>query len=79
MRLLVNTMTAEEKYSLLNSEKLPQPSQMQLYKKQKVFPQCVFAFLKPKPNFKHFLKIDESHSFCIFEIIDCKRRGYLKV
>ena len=66
MRLLVNTMTAEEKYSLLNSEKLPQPSQMQLYKKQKVFPQCVFAFLKPKSNFKHFFKIDESHIAYVF-------------
>ena len=37
--LLVNTLTAEDKYSACNGENLPQPIQMQLSKKQKTFSQ----------------------------------------
>ena len=37
MGLFVNTLTVEEKYSISNSEKFPQPIQMQLCKKQKKF------------------------------------------
>ena len=35
--LFVNTLSADDKYSLCNSEKLPQPIQMQLSKKHKFF------------------------------------------
>ena len=33
---LVNTLTADDKHSLGNTENLPEPTQMQLYKKQKI-------------------------------------------
>ena len=42
--LLVNTLTAVGKYSRLNCDKLKQPIQMKLYKKQKQFSQFFFAF-----------------------------------
>ena len=37
MELFVNTLTVEENYFPINNEKLPQPIQMQLCKKQKKF------------------------------------------
>ena len=37
LELFVNTLTAESKYSLCNSENLPQSFEMQLPKKQKSF------------------------------------------
>ena len=52
---------------------------MQLSKKQKVFSDFFAAFLKSKSNFEDFEKIDESHSLCISEIMDCERRGYLNI
>ena len=42
--LLINTLTAVGKYSRLNCDKLKQPIQMKLYKKQKQFSQFFFAF-----------------------------------
>ena len=35
--LFVNTSTADDKYSLLNSDNLTQPIKMQLSRKQKTF------------------------------------------
>ena len=35
--LFFNTLVADDKYSLRNSEKLPQPIQMELFKKQKSY------------------------------------------
>ena len=37
LRLFVNTLTTDDKYSLLNSDNLTQPIQMQLSQKQKFF------------------------------------------
>ena len=37
LRLFVNTLSADDKYSLCNSEKLPQPIQMQSSKKHEYF------------------------------------------
>ena len=56
--LFVNTMTADDTYSLNNSENLQQPIQMQLSKKRKFFA----SFLKPTSNFQHFAKKDDRHS-----------------
>ena len=52
---------------------------MQLSKKQKlkVFSELFDAFLKSTSNFEHFFKKDDPHSWCIYELIDCKRSGYL--
>ena len=52
--LFVNTLTADDKYSLLNNHNLTQPIQMQLSQKQKTFSQLFFAFLKSMLNFAHF-------------------------
>ena len=37
LRMFVNTLTADEKYSLLNNDNLRQPIQMKLSQKQKSF------------------------------------------
>ena len=54
--LFVNTLTADDKYSLCNRENLLQSIQMQLSKEQKVFSQYSAAFLKSVLNFEHFFK-----------------------
>ena len=41
--------------------------------------QFFFAYLKSILNFEHFFKKDTSHSFCISEIMDSKKRGYINV
>ena len=68
--LLVNTLPADEKYSVLNKENLMIPIQMQFSQKQKIFSQVLPAFLKSQINFKYFEKKDEPHRFCISEITD---------
>ena len=37
LRLFVNTLTVHDKHYLLNGDNLTQPTQMQLYEKQKTF------------------------------------------
>ena len=73
--LFVDKMTADDKYSLPNREKLWQPIQMQLCQKQKYFPQPFAALLRTTSNFQHVQKKDDPHSWCIFEIRDCEKRG----
>ena len=68
--LLVNTLAANEKYSVLNRDNLTIPIQMQLSQKQKTFSQFFAAFLKSTLNFKHFESKDDPHRFCIFEVTD---------
>ena len=70
LRLLVNTLAAEEKCPVLNRENLTIPIQMQLSQKQKTFSQFFAAFLKSTLNFEHFEKKDDPHRFCISEITD---------
>ena len=55
LRLLVKTLTIDDKHYLLKGDNLTQPIQMQLYKKQKRFSQIFFAFLKYILNFKHLV------------------------
>ena len=50
--LFVKILTADNKYSLRNSENLPQPIQMQLPKKQKPVSPFFVPFLKFTLNFK---------------------------
>ena len=68
LRLLVKTLTDDEKYSLLYRESLTQPIQILLSLKQKTFSQFFSAFLKYTLNFAHFHKKDDSHSRCISQI-----------
>ena len=66
--LLVNTLTADKKYPVLNRGNFTIPILMQLSQKQKNFCQFFGAFLKSRLNFEHFTKKDDRHSFCISEI-----------
>ena len=68
LRLLVKTLTDDEKYSLLYRENLTQPIQILLSQKQKTFSQFFSTFLKSTLNFAHFQKKDDSHSRCISQI-----------
>ena len=68
--LLVNTLATDEKYPVLNRDKLTIPIQMKLSQKQKPFSEFLAAFLKSSLNFKYFEKKNDPHRFCIFEITD---------
>ena len=65
LRLLVNTLTVNDKHFLLNRNNLKQPIQMQLSQKQKTFSEFFFAFLKSILNFKYLPKRDNPRSSCI--------------
>ena len=66
--LLVQTLTDDEKYSLLYRENLTQPIQILLSQKQKPFSQFCTAFLKSTLNFAQFQKKDDPHSGCFSQI-----------
>ena len=68
LRLLVKTLTDDEKYSLLYREKLTQPIQILLSQKRKTFSQFFSAFFKSTLNFAHFQKKDDPLSRCISQI-----------
>ena len=54
LRLFVYTLTAYEKYSVLNREYLTQPIHMHLSIKTKVFLKFFSNILKPTLNSEHF-------------------------
>ena len=58
-------MIVDEKHYLLIRYNLTQNIEIQLSLKQKTFSQFFFPFLKSILNFKHLLKKDDSHSWCI--------------
>ena len=60
--MFVNTLTADDKYSLLNRDNLTQQNRMQLSQKQKAFSQFFLASSKYTLNFEDFEKIDDPHS-----------------
>ena len=66
--LLVNTLTDDDKYSLLYRDNLPQQIQILLSQKPKTFSRLSSEILKPTLNFEHFQKKDDSHSRCISQI-----------
>ena len=79
LRLFVNALTADDKYSGSNMKNFRQQFQTPLSQKQKTFSGFFIAFLKITWNLEHFQKKEECNSLIIFEIIDTERRGYLKV
>ena len=79
LRLFVNALTADDKYSGSNMQNLQQQFQTLLSQKQKTFSGFWIAFLKCAWNLDHFQKKDEYPSLIISEIIDAERRGYLNV
>ena len=56
LRLLVNTLTDDDKYSLFHRDNLTQPIQILLSEKQKTFSQLSSKNLKPTLNFARFQK-----------------------
>ena len=50
----VNTLTADDKYSLVDRENKRQQIQILLSQKQNTFSQFFSAFLKSTLNFEHF-------------------------
>ena len=68
--LFVNTLTADERYSLANGNILTQQIQIQLPKKQKKFSECFLAFFKSRLGFEHFEKKRDPHSLCISKLTD---------
>ena len=58
----VNTLSADNKYSLRYSETLRQPIRMILSKKQNTFFQYFAKFLKVTSNFEHFERKNDPHS-----------------
>ena len=73
LRLLVKTLTDDEKYSLLYRENLTQPIQILLSQKRKTFSPFFSAFLKSTLNFEHFQKKDDPHSLIISQITVCEK------
>ena len=68
--MFVIILTADDKCVLLNRENLRKPIQRQLYEKQKTFSELFSTIWKPRLNFEHFSKKDDSNSWCISEITD---------
>ena len=79
LRLFVNGLTADDKYSGTNMKNLLQQFQTPLSPKQKTFSRFFIAFLEIPWKLEHFQKKDEYPSLIISEIIDAERRGYLNV
>ena len=65
LRLFVNTLTADKKYSRCNVHNFAQQVQTHLYKKEKTFSGFVIAFLKDAWNLEHFGKKEEYPSLII--------------
>ena len=79
LSLLVNTLTDDDKNSLLYRENLTQPIQILLSQKQKSFSHFLAAFSKPTSNFEHFQKKDDPHSRCISQITVSKKGEQINV
>ena len=62
VRLFVNTLSADDEYSLLNRDNITQPIQVQLSQKSKTFSLFLCPFLKSSLNFEHFQKKDDPRS-----------------
>ena len=73
--MFVNTLTADDQYSLLNRDNLTQPIPTKLFQKQKAFSGFFLAFLKSTLNFEHLQKKDDLHSCFISEITHSQKRG----
>ena len=60
--MFVNTLTADDQYSLLNRDNLMQPIWTKLFQKQKAFSGFFLAFLKSTLNFEHLQRKHDLHS-----------------
>ena len=76
LRLFVNTLTADIKYSLWYMQNLEQQVQTPLSQKEKTFSKFFIEYLKCTKNLKHFENKEEYPSLIISQIIDSERGGY---
>ena len=58
----VNTLIADDKYSLFKRDNLMQAIQMHFSQKQKAFSEFFYTFSKSTLNFEHFQNKDDPHS-----------------
>ena len=77
--LIVNRLTADDKYSRRNIQNLTQELQTAISLKQKTFSRIFITYLKSITNSEAFAKNVESASLSISEIIDAGKSGYLNV
>ena len=75
LRLFVNTLTDDDKYSLLYTDNLMQPIQILLSRKLKTFSEFFSAFLKSTLNFEHSGKKDDPDRRCVPQIT-VSEKGY---
>ena len=73
LRLFVNTMTDDDKYSLLNKDNLTHSIQILLSRKEKTFSIFFYAFFKSTLNFEHFQQKDRPHSRYLSQITVSKK------
>ena len=66
--MFVNTLFADDRYSLLNIDSLAQPVQRQLSKKQETLAEFFSIFLKSRSNCEHFEKQHDPHRLFISKI-----------
>ena len=74
LRLFVNTLTDDGKYSLLYRDNLTQQIQILLSQKPKTFSPISSEILKPTLNFAHFQKKDDPHTQCSSKITVSEKR-----
>ena len=74
-RPFLNTLTANDKYSLKSKEEWLEKFQMHFSQKQNIFTEFFLAFFDSALNFEHFQRKDDPHSLCISKIIDHERRA----
>ena len=77
--LIVNRLTADDKYSRRNIQNLTQELQTATSHKQKTFSGIFIRYLKSTTNSEAFAKKVESASLSISEINDAEKSGYLNV
>ena len=77
--LIVNRLTAADKYSCRNTQNLTQELQTAISQKQKTFSGTFITYLKSITNSEAFAQKVESASLSICEIIDAEKSGYLNV
>ena len=65
LRLFVNTLTGDKKYSRCNVHNFEQQVKTHLYKKEKTFSGFFIAFLKGAWNLEHFWKKEDYPSLII--------------
>ena len=79
LRLFVNTLTADDKYSRCNVHNFAQQVQTPLSPEENTFSGFFIAFMKYAWNLEHFEQKDEYPSLIISEMMDCEIGGYLNV